>query len=231
MSYKKYKRIGMVVAMEKEIAPILNELGTFVKSSAVCGLKIDEYSCKDKTLFICQSGIGEISASSATSILIGVFNCEAIINFGVCGTLTKHNSVLETVFVSGVVHYDFDLTATDDVIKGQYPEYPSAVIDIENELFSVIKSVNENAKFVICASADKFLEDETIKSELFNTYGATVCDMESAGIALVCKRADIPLVMIKAVSDGEGGASQFNKMVKLAVNSYREITLKILEAF
>ncbi len=228
---KKFKKIGMVVAMEKELAPILNELGTLVDKKCVCGLNVYEYACKNKTLYVCQSGIGEICASSATSILIGVFNCEVIMNFGVCGTLTSSNDILDTVFISGVVHYDFDLTATDNVVVGQYPEFNSPIIDVKSELFDVVKSVKKDAKFAICASADKFLENKELKAKLNKLYGATVCDMESAGIALVCKRANIPLIMIKAVSDGEGGATQFNKMVKLAVDAYKEVTLKILEAF
>lgn len=225
------KTIGMVVAMEKEILPLISELGNLVKNYEVCGFKVFEYSKNGNAIYLINSGIGEISASSATAVLIGVFKCNIIINFGVCGALTKSTGVLEPVFVDGVVHYDFDLSPIDSVKVGQYPNYDSPVINLESQLLDYAKSLYPNVKTKICASADKFLEDANIKKNLNELYGAEICDMESAGIALVCKKASVPVLMIKAVSDGEGGANEYNEMVKKAVDAYKTITLKIIELF
>ncbi len=225
------KTIGMVVAMEKEIIPLLSELGSQINDYTVCGFTIKQYNKNGKDIYLINSGIGEISASSATAILIGVFNCNLIINFGVCGALTKKTGLLETVLVNGVVHYDFDLSAIDNVKVGQYPNYESAVISVDNEVLNFAKNLYPNLKTVTCASADKFLEDIAIKNSLNELYGALICDMESAGIVLVCNKASVPVLMIKAVSDGEGGAEEYNQMVKKAVEAYKAITLKIIEAF
>ncbi|MBR5439547.1 MAG: 5'-methylthioadenosine/S-adenosylhomocysteine nucleosidase [Clostridia bacterium] len=225
------KTIGMVVAMEKEILPLINELGSQVECFDVCGFTIKQFKKNGNDVYLINSGIGEISSSSATAILISVFKCNLIINFGVCGALTKNTGVLETVFVNGVVHYDFDLSPIDDVKVGQYPNYDSAIIKVENEVLTFAMKAYPYLKTVICASADKFLDDASIKQNLNNLYGAEICDMESAGILLVCNKANVPVLMIKAVSDGEGGAEEYNKMVKNAVEAYKAVTLKIIEAF
>ena len=228
---KNKKTIGMVVAMEKEIAPLVNELGGLVNTFNVCGFTIKQFNKNGNDIYLINSGIGEISASSATAILIGVYKCDFIINFGVCGALTKSTGVLETVFVNGVVHYDFDLSAIDNVSACQYPSYDNAVIKVDNSILDYAQKTYPLVKSVICASADKFLEDTAIKKHLNETYNAQICDMESAGIVLVCNNANVPVLMLKAVSDGEGGAEEYNNMVKKAVEAYKAITLNIIEAF
>ena len=65
--------------------------------------------------------IGEIYAAGATQLLISRYGVEAVINFGVSGSLIEEVGVLNTVLVEGIVHYDFDLSPIDNVSVGQYP--------------------------------------------------------------------------------------------------------------
>ena len=69
------------------------------------------------------------------------------------------------------------------------------------------------------------------KERLFNTFGAKVCDMESAGVLLTAKGYDIPCVIIKAVSDGEGGAEEFNLCVHKASLQYIDALKQIVKEF
>ena len=90
-----------------------------------------------------------------------------------------------------------------------------------------MEGVNE----VICASADKFVDKKSIKEHLYATFGASVCDMESAGVLLTAKGADIPCIIIKAVSDGEGGAEEFMALVNKASKRYISAVNKIIKEF
>ena len=73
------------------------------------------------------------------------------------------------------------------------------------ELINLATSISSELKEVICASADKFVSKPKVKKYLNKKYGAEVCDMECAGVLLTCDTAKIPCLIIKAVSDGEGG--------------------------
>ena len=223
MKKSKIKVIGMVVAMEKELAPFFEKAGKPFTIKNICGFKIYGYKISGKIVYVAKSGIGEIHASSATSILIGVFKCQLIFNFGVCGSLTDDIGVLDVVAVKGVVHYDFDLSPIDDVEVGVYPGYNSPIIEVP----ALLSTLNDLTK-VVCASADKFVADEKIKKRLLKTYGAQVCDMECAGVLLTCKNAGVPAIIIKAVSDGKGGAEEFQKRVNSAVAVYTKVVFKVL---
>ena len=228
MSRKNYKTIGMVVAMDKEILPFLQKVGTSKKTYEIGGYIIFYYKIKGKKVYLIKSGIGEIYASAATSILINTFKCDLILNFGVCGSLVDDISVLDAVVVSGVVHYDFDLSEIDDTKVGQYPSYDSPVITTNASLVEMATKINKNLKGVICASADKFVSKEKVKKALNKDFDAQVCDMECAGILLTCNNAKIPCLIMKAVSDGKGGADEFNKRVKEASKVYIDTVSEIL---
>ncbi|MBR2322566.1 MAG: 5'-methylthioadenosine/S-adenosylhomocysteine nucleosidase [Clostridia bacterium] len=227
---KKIKTIGMVVAMDKEIKPFLASVGECVLSEKKGQFEVFGYKLKDKEIYLVKSGIGEIFASSATQLLISEYKVELILNFGVCGSLGSV-SVLETVIVKGVVHYDFDLSAIDDVKVGEYPGYNSPIISAENEYLPLIKKVMGNVSEVVCASADKFVADKSVKNYLNSTFGAEVCDMECAGVLLTAKGANIPCIIIKAVSDGEGGAEEFNSLVHKASTAYVSAVNEIIKEF
>lgn len=223
------KKIGMVVAMEKEVTPFLEKQGGYEEIN-ISGFTVKKFNLHNKEIYLIKSGIGEIYASCATQLLITAFNVDAIFNFGVCGSLVDGVAVEDTVFVNGVVHYDFDLSPIDPVKVGQYPGYDSAVIKVSNKLLDVAVENFKNVKLAICASADKFVADANIKETLNATYGAEVCDMECAGVLLTSLNANVPVLIIKAVSDGKGGAEEFTKRVNNAAKIYIDTVNKIVEA-
>lgn len=231
MAKNKIKIIGMVVAMDKEITPFLKSIGETFLCEKRGQYNVYGYKAGDKEIYLVKSGIGEIFASSATQMLISEFKPQLILNFGVCGSLVKNLSVMNTVLVSGVVHYDFDLSEIDNVRVGQYPGYETPVISADSEFYSIVKNAMGNVTEAVCASADKFVADAKIKKYLNKTFGATVCDMESAGVLLTSKGSNIPCIIIKAVSDGEGGAEEFNKCVHQASEVYISTIKRLVEEF
>lgn len=224
----KLKKIGMVVAMRKEILPFIENTNVEIKNEIIGKYSIIYFEKNDKEIYIVESGVGEIYAAGATQLLISKYNVDAIINFGVCGALKDNLNLLDTVLIEGIVHYDFDLSTIDDVKVGEYPDL-GQIIPCKNELMDIVLNINPNIQKVLCASADKFVSDENIKENLYNAYGTSICEMESAGVALTCINNNVPFLVIKAVSDGKGGVSEYKEMVKRASKSYIELVYKILE--
>ena len=224
----KIQKIGMVVAMNKEIMPIISAFSDMMKEEKVCGYTIKIYNAGNKQLYITESGVGEICAAGATALLIGKYGVDAVLNFGVCGALTGSREICSVVVVNGVVHYDFDLSQIDGVPVGVYPEHETPIIKIDR-FDDFIKQISPDLKSVVCASADKFIADSETKKRLNKDFSAEVCDMECAGIAVVCENAGVPLLVLKAVSDGEGGVDDYLTNVKAAVKVYVSLVKNIIE--
>lgn len=221
------KKIGLIAAMAKELAPLLAVCENTEECAEFGGKKVIKATVSGKELYIIESGVGEIYAAAATQFLITALNVEAIINFGVCGSLSARRTIKSTVFVKGVVHYEMDTTAIDDVKVGQYTDYTTEVIPVNEELLNKAVAAFPETECVLCASGNKFIADGEEKQKLFNLFGTEVCEMESAGILLTCNLNKIPCVMVKAVSDAEGGAGDFVKNVHEAATVYISLVMKL----
>ena len=215
------KKIGMVVALEKELTAFLKEQTVEIKEEKSGAFHVLEFKIGECDVVCVKSGVGEIFAAAATQYLISVYNPEAIINFGICGSLTKDLGVEKVALVKGVVHYAFDTSAVDNIEPGRYEQFDGPIIPCDEKLLATARKISGGElPEVICASADKFVAESDEKRALRETYGASVCEMESAGVLLTCKNAGVPCLIVKAVSDGEGGAEEYEKTVRIACGKY-----------
>lgn len=219
-------KIGIVCAMSKELTPLLSFLGKR-KEEVVYGFKLFVFEKNDDEIYIIQSGIGEIYASGATAVLL-TKGIERIYNFGVCGSLKKDFSSCDMVVAESVVHYDFDLSPIDAVPVGCYPNETDVNIYCDEFLVEGVVKRVKGVKKGVLASADKFVADRSVKEKLVKEFNADICDMEGAGVLLTAKNADIPCLILKAVSDGDGGADEYRKTVEKACSVCAQMIKDVL---
>ena len=195
--------VGFVVAMDTEYLPFLDKLGALVETQVVAGIEFCRYSYAEKSVFLAKCGIGEIASSAATALLIGKFCCTYIVNFGLVGAF---DSALRgtLVTVRDVVHYDCDITAFGHEL-GAPADIDDPFLPANAEMLSFLSSFN--LPVVRLASGDKFVADPVLSNRIKSDFSADICDMEGAGIALVCARSGVPFTMIKLVSDGADSAA------------------------
>lgn len=202
------KRIGMIVAIPGELSALLKRYGEAEKEEKVGTMTLYTYHTETMDLFVMQTGAGEIAAAAGTQYLISVSGAEMILDYGIVGGLTKEMERCRTAIVNKVVHYDFDTSKIDGTLPGQYEEYPDAFIPMDETIIEkALKTVPE-LKPVTIASGDKFLTEQAEKEALFEAFGAEICDMEAAGVALTCNRNGIPCLMIKTVADSITGGPE-----------------------
>lgn len=221
------KKIGMVVAVE--IDAVLNKFGVPKKEIPFIAHSVYEYKLGEHTLFVINSGVGQIAATMATQFLITEFDVDLIVNFGVVGGLTPEMEVTKTCIVESVVHYDFDTSSLDKCEVGRYLEYPSIYIPTSKQIMDKALDIEPSLKKVVCASGDKFIDGKKEKERLHQLYKADICEMEAAGIVLTCNKYKTPCLLIKTVSDGiSGGAEEFVNTIHSTAETCLEITIAVL---
>lgn len=220
-------RIGIFTAMEKEsksflqFAEKLSDVGAF----AVYQLKLAQH----EAYLCCPSTVGEIAASAACQMLISKFHVDVILNFGVVGALTHDASVLSTMYVESVVHYDMDTSEIDNVPVGRYCCFDDVAVQCDKTLLQKALQL-ENLPLVRCASGDKFVGDASQKQFLHNQFGADICDMESAAVLFCCKFNNVPCLIVKCVSDSlTGNGCEFKENAERAAAGFFDFATKLAE--
>lgn len=221
-------KIGLLIAMDKEMKGVMGMVEETERLAAPASFEVYRARYGDKLLYIAKSGIGEIAAAATTQYLITAYSVDVVLNFGICGKLGKDLKLLETVAVESVVHYQFDLSAIDPVEVGVYPDYDSPFIPAPEYPKSVVYALDSELKGEVCASGDKFIAAEDDKKRLVEDFGASVCEMESAGVLLTCNRNGVPCLIIKTVSD-DASAMDYAEFSDVAAQKHTDLIAKILK--
>ena len=196
---------GIIVALNHEVEKLL---------TAVEDLK--EISLADKKAYTCKiagnhcvialSGIGKVSAGLTTQLVIDKFNPDFILNFGTCGGMNDSVKILNYYAVEKCAQFDFDLRQLDGVPLGYIQDYdrvffPTQTLGIEYLEKSIV------------ASADRFTDDQ-IDVNSINEMGASLRDMEGGAIGQVCLSNNVPLYMIKGITDIFGSGTSGEQFYK-----------------
>ncbi|MBQ7914649.1 MAG: 5'-methylthioadenosine/S-adenosylhomocysteine nucleosidase [Clostridia bacterium] len=221
-------KIGIFTAMESEARTFIgNAPKTTIGMFSFYTFNLGRH----QAVLCCPPNVGEIAAASATQLLITHFGVDLVLNFGIVGALTAEMSVLSTVLVESVVHYQMDTSPIDKgFVAGQYICFDSIAVPCDEKLLNIAKSVVD-LPAVRIASADRFVAQAEEKTALNANFGATICDMESAGILFTCKFNNVPCLMVKCISDSLFGAeTEYSVNIGKSTANFFDLATKIVEA-
>lgn len=221
-------KIGIFTAMEKEAVSFFdNATKTMDGNFAIYHFHLGVH---DAVLCVPPT-VGEITAAASCQLLISKYHVDIILNFGVVGALTQKTSLCSTVLVKDVVHYDMDTSCVDNIPVGRYCCFDDVAIPTDQTLIKKALQF-EDMPTVRCASADKFVDDATAKSNLHTQFDADICDMESAGIVMTCRFNNVPCLLVKCISDSLfGGFEEFRLTTTQVTKGFLDLATKIVENF
>lgn len=216
------KVICIVVALKKEAEKFI-EKANLKENGYLAGKKIFYGNINGCDIVLALSGIGKVSASLTTQALIDKYQPQAIINFGSVGGI-GNVSTKRYYVVDKCCQYDFDLSDLDNVSVGYIQDYDRVFFNTKTDNIDFLEKV-------ALATSDRFTckqhDIDTIKK-----LGCSIFDMEGCAIAQVCTSNDIPLYIVKGVTDiyGSGANSeQFLENLKAVGDGFADVIPKLIE--
>lgn len=207
------KKIGLIIAVEESAIKERYGAGLVLKDKF--GTTV--YQTNRAQIYAVVCGAGEIPAAMAVQFLIDKYDVELIVNYGSVGACTYAMNPGNVCVVESVIQYDYDISQVDGCPVGKYSRFPSEYIPLDQYWVDKVKFGRTKVKKVVCASGDKFVADVDEKTKLYQKYGAEICDMESAGIAIACYANHVSCLLIKCVADSiNGGAQEYRDEVDQA---------------
>lgn len=225
-------RVGIIVALNTEAAPFAEAMKALKISPLTYpaergGFEVKEWimgpGVEDLSIFMVVSGAGIISAAAATQLLVDKYYVDKIINYGVVGCLKSDIPNCTVGYVKKVIKHDLDCRPFCRKF-----EYPGRENDGEWSPYEDAFDVESlGIREFVCASGDKVILAGDPKRELQKDTGADICEMEAASVMWVTKKAKIPVLIIKAVSDGvdedeEAFQSNIRNASKLCVKTIKK---------
>ncbi|MBQ8042781.1 MAG: 5'-methylthioadenosine/S-adenosylhomocysteine nucleosidase [Clostridia bacterium] len=212
-------KVAIIGAMDKEIERYLELYNPEL---------VDEQRkiYKANSVIIAGSGIGKVNSAMMTQHLIDKYNVDIIISSGCAGSLNHDLKALDVIIPPYVTYHDF---LPERVMRYSVPDDGNIRVDDQlTKLFKYEIEKMDNVNYVetpIC-SGDCYVTDDVTAKAIVERTGATVVDMESASIAHVARKNNVPFITIRTISDFADGNDDLEKQ---AADISSEIIYKCIE--
>lgn len=196
-------KIAIIVAMNKELQLLLPLISN-KQLSEINNFKFTSGTIGKHEIVAMQCGIGKVNSAIGTLIMIENFCPDLVINTGVAGGADAKMHVLD-LFVAEKISYH-DVWCGPGTEYGAAHGYPTELL-CDNRVLDIARNVlnKQNVKYGQICSGDKFITtEEEIREIKANFPKALAVDMESASIAQVCYMKNIPINIIRVISDTPG---------------------------
>ena len=222
--------ILIIAAMNEELEALRSKLENPIEKNHGDILTY-EGEIAGKEVVLSLSGVGKVNAAYTSTKLIGIYPIDTLINIGSAGGLKSSQKVGEIVIADECRYHDFDI--------GE--EY----MDDERFIFKPNSKLNKSAQKTIeelgikshpglLLAGDQFV---TKNSDAFMNIqrkypDAVAVDMESAAIAAVCKRANIPFIVLRSLSDvttEDDNALSFEEYLPLASEQSAKVCYEFIK--
>ncbi|HLS61094.1 MAG TPA: 5'-methylthioadenosine/S-adenosylhomocysteine nucleosidase [Virgibacillus sp.] len=226
-------RIGIIGAMDEEIAFLLNHISD-QKEITIANSLFIQGRLAGSDVVLLKSGIGKVNAAMGTTIMHERFSPTYVINTGSAGGFATDLVVGDIVISSHVVHHDVDATAFD-YAYGQVPQMPAmyeADADLIDRSATVLKKMNINSRTGVIATGDSFMQDPLRVQDIREKFPSMIAvEMEAAAVAQVCFQYDTPFVIIRALSDiaGKESSISFDEFLPMAAKNASDLIIEMIK--
>ncbi|MGN0414581.1 MAG: 5'-methylthioadenosine/adenosylhomocysteine nucleosidase [Agathobacter sp.] len=223
-------KIGVIGAMQMEVDN-LKESMEDVRIDVYSGVTYVSGTIFGREVVAAVCGIGKVFAAICAEAMILKFNVDHVINIGVAGTLCKELGVMDVAVADQVVQHDMNTSALGD---------PIGLLSGLNQIFL---PSDEKMKTLLCeclqergikyrvgtiATGDLFLHKPTQKALLHERFGAIAGEMEGGSIGHVCYVNEVPFAILRSISDGEGGAMDYETFAEQAALQSIDVVLDFI---
>lgn len=220
-------KVGIMCATQKELDPLLARLENKREEQRLLrSFVTGEYAGLTVTAVI--GGVGKVNGAITAQSLIQNFGVEKIIFTGLAGGLDETIQIGDVVIGAEILHHDLDMKVMEN---DQFPGMPTDFFRGDPELLALCQGLGDNLRFGRIVTGEAFITAKE-RDGIIQRFHPQCVDMESAAVAQVCWFLQVPLLVIRALSDNadeemEGVYSENSQWTSV---SALQVVFRLLEA-
>ncbi len=233
----KKETVAIIGAMDDEINEIHNNLNN-TKTVQQNDFKIITGKLGKYNIVLTKSGVGKVASAVTTQFIIDKYSPVCIINTGIAGSLSDNLKAGDIIIAKDMVQHDFDVTAFGSpkgyIDNGIEPNKPTLFHSDKTLIEKFKNKFNSNRDYNVMigtiATGDVFANKEEQKNQIRNEFNADAIDMESAAIAQTTQKNNIPVIVLRTISDSENDStSEYKQNKKSSAQKAALYILSVLE--
>lgn len=172
------------------------------------GCKTGTAACGQDSILVVKTGPGKTRTAVSTTALIGSFAPDILLDTGSCGGISPGIQIGELIIGDACVEYD--------LYENGFPQKSAGEIQLQSALALFNKKVKrtllENAVAIAQnngygvrvgtqACGEYIIKSERMKQALYDKYGVSGCNWETAAVFISALRCSLPAFSLRVVSD------------------------------
>ena len=224
--------IGVIGAMQMEIDNLKESLQDS-KTEEYSGVEFVSGKLEGKNIVAAKCGVGKVFAAICAQTMILKYDVDMIVNIGVAGTLTKDLNVLDVALASNVLQHDIDTSPLGDpvgLISGINMILLPTDAHMNDVMAQCLKDKEINYRKGSIATGDQFIATDEQRDFIREHFEAIAAEMEGGSIGQVCYVNEVPFTILRSISDGAGGAMDYETFAEKAAIQSIEVVLDFIQA-
>ncbi len=220
-------KVGIMCATQKELDPLLARLENKREEQRLLrSFVTGEYAGLTVTAVI--GGVGKVNGAITAQSLIQNFGVEKIIFTGLAGGLDETIQIGDVVIGAEILHHDLDMKVMEN---DQFPGMPTDFFRGDPELLALCQGLGDNLRFGRIVTGEAFITAKE-RDGIIQRFHPQCVDMESAAVAQVCWFFQVPLLVIRALSDNadEEVGGVYSENSQWTSVSALQVVFRLLEA-
>ncbi len=215
-------KILFLSAMPEEIAPIL-DIYKGLKITCINQQDVYSFSGKQHNYLFSNTGVGKVNAAITTTLLIDKYHPDLIINIGTSGGVNKNLAIADFVIADKLVFHDVDVTGFNYEL-GQLPsENTYFTIPNAHEFLTNWLITFKNSHIGTIATGDQFINNLTRQKQIETNFdNVYAIEMESAAIVMTAFKFNVPIFVIRTISDlaYSDSSMEFNQYLDIVSKNF-----------
>ena len=197
-------KLGIIGAMQVEVELLLGAMENKNETN-IAGSTFYEGTLEGLDVVVVQCGVGKVNAAICAQILCSSFGVSHLVNTGIAGSLCADLDIGDLVVSTDAMYHDFDCV-NFGYPYGKIPGMDVISFPADQHMmdyaFAAAESVNPgHTKKGRIASGDQFVAVKELKEQIISRTSGLCTEMEGAAIAQTAYRNQIPVVILRAISD------------------------------
>ncbi len=226
--------LGILCAIPQEIEHLAETLD-LAETTEVAGYTFRRGRLDSVDVVLVETGIGKVGAAMVATLLCYRFGCRALLFSGVAGGLDPQRAVGDVVVGTSLIQHDYG-AMIEERIKAYRPGVPplpgfegpldfaadpDLVARARDALAGVLlpplsaAATGEQRRvpeivFGTILTGDTFVNCEDTRRRLHLEFEGLAVEMEGSAVAQVAERFEVPLLVVRALSDLAGAESHMD---------------------
>ncbi|WEV74349.1 5'-methylthioadenosine/S-adenosylhomocysteine nucleosidase [Bifidobacterium sp. ESL0798] len=221
------KTVAIIGAMEEEVALIAKSLDG-VKHNKTASLDINVGTLTSKsgeqiTVAATVGGMGLVNAAATTQVLVDAYHPDAVIFSGIAGSLNKSMHIDDIVLGGTLRYLDSDMRMIAQW-KPETEEFHSDqhLLDVAS---AALDEMGIHHMTGVIASGNNFIGTPEAAAVVAEKTHADAVEMEGAAVAHVAARNDVPVLVIRALSDEAD--TEYEQFKEFDISEYADTAARL----